>query len=94
MSTFFYEDGFENLYNEQGEEVYDPMEGTLSDVINPNIILENITSREKYLSTKRSEKMIEEVSIKNQPRSEKPKASQLLQQLQRLHKGNFYRSHA
>ncbi|ORE16503.1 hypothetical protein BCV71DRAFT_292177 [Rhizopus microsporus] len=49
------------------------MEGILSDVINPNIILEYVTSREKYLSGKRSEKMIEEVSIKNQPRAEKPK---------------------
>ncbi|KAG0754237.1 hypothetical protein G6F57_014185 [Rhizopus arrhizus] len=49
------------------------MEGILSDVMNPKIILENITSREKYLSAKRSEKMIEDVSIKNQPRSEKPK---------------------
>ncbi|RCH80243.1 hypothetical protein CU097_002742 [Rhizopus azygosporus] len=73
MSTFFYEDRFENLYNEQGEKAYDPMEDILSDVINPSIILENITSREKCLSVKRSEKMIEEVSIKNQPRSEKPK---------------------
>ena len=71
MSTFFfYEDGLDNLYNERGEKVYDPMEGILTDVSDPNIVLENITSREKYLSAKRPEKSREPTPIKKQLKHE------------------------
>lgn len=38
------------------EKVYDPMEGILTDVHDPTTVLENITSREKYLNAKRPEK--------------------------------------
>lgn len=30
MSTFFYEDGQDNIDNEQGENVYDPMEDVIT----------------------------------------------------------------
>ncbi|KAL0088487.1 hypothetical protein J3Q64DRAFT_1622147, partial [Phycomyces blakesleeanus] len=56
----FYENGLDNLYSERGEKVSDP-----------NIVLEIIASREKYLSDKRPEKILEKVSAKKQPRSKK-----------------------
>ncbi|KAG1446093.1 hypothetical protein G6F55_011686 [Rhizopus delemar] len=75
MNTFFYEDGLENLYNDRGEKVYDPMEGVLTDVSDPNIVLEKITSKENYLSVKRPEKIVEEILIEKQPKAEKPKSA-------------------
>lgn len=50
MTSFFYEDGDDSLYNEQGEKVLDPMEGILTEIINPNIILHTITSQQTYLA--------------------------------------------
>ena len=66
---FFYEDGQENIFNEQGEKVYDPMEGVLTQADDPNIVLETITSRETYLNTKRPEKSSDESSAKKQLKS-------------------------
>lgn len=49
---FFYEDGQDNLYNEIGEKVYDPMEGILIQVDDPNIALERVTTQKIYLERK------------------------------------------
>ncbi|KAI8884497.1 hypothetical protein K501DRAFT_128299, partial [Backusella circina FSU 941] len=62
MSTFFYEDEQENVFNEQGEKVYDLMEDVLTQVNDPNIVLETIISRETYLKTKHPEKLLDETS--------------------------------
>ncbi|KAI8059691.1 hypothetical protein BDF21DRAFT_315180, partial [Thamnidium elegans] len=53
---FFYEDGHDNVYNEYGERVFDPMEGVLTEVSDPNVVLETITSQKSYLSLKPVEK--------------------------------------
>lgn len=37
--TFFYEDGQENIYTEQGINVFDPMEDILTQATDPNIVL-------------------------------------------------------
>ncbi|KAI7907690.1 uncharacterized protein BX663DRAFT_547384 [Cokeromyces recurvatus] len=42
-TTFYFEDRMDNLFNEHGERVYDPMEGVLTENIDPNIVLEIIT---------------------------------------------------
>ncbi|KAI7867958.1 hypothetical protein BDF14DRAFT_1725650, partial [Spinellus fusiger] len=65
---FFY-DGQENIFNKQGEKVYDPMEDVLTQADDPNIVLETITSRETYLNAKRPEKTSDESSAKKQPKS-------------------------
>ena len=70
MSTFFYEDGLDNLYNERGQKVNDPLEGILTDVSHPNIVLKNITNREKYLSAKSFEKSCEPTLTKKQSKHE------------------------
>ncbi|KAI9494113.1 hypothetical protein BDB00DRAFT_871641 [Zychaea mexicana] len=57
------EDGQENLFNEHGEKVYDPMEDVLTQIDDPNIVLETITNRETYLSAKRPEKATGEPSV-------------------------------
>lgn len=44
-NTFCFKDGMDNLFDEHGERVYDPMEGVLTEITDPNIILETITSR-------------------------------------------------
>ncbi|KAG1474713.1 hypothetical protein G6F56_000181 [Rhizopus delemar] len=72
MSTFFYEDGQDNIYNEQGEIVYGPMEDVLTQIDDPNIILETITSQKTYLSVKRPEKTVEKSSPKKQPKIKVP----------------------
>jgi hypothetical protein len=55
-NIFFYEDGHNNVYNEEGERVFDPIEGVLTDVSDPNVILETIASQRSYLSLKPAEK--------------------------------------
>lgn len=69
MSTSFYEDGKDNIYNEQGGIVYDPMEDVLTQIDDPDVILETITSQKTYLSVKRPEKTVEESSPKKQPKA-------------------------
>lgn len=39
QTTFNYKDGRENVFNERGEKFVDPMEGVLTDIIDPNIVL-------------------------------------------------------
>lgn len=41
---FFYEDGQDNVFNEQGEKVFDPMEGILTQITDPKVVLETIAS--------------------------------------------------
>jgi hypothetical protein len=60
MNSFFYEDGQENIFNEQGKKVYDSMKDVLTQVDDPNIVLETIT----YLNAKRPEKTSDESSAK------------------------------
>lgn len=58
--SFFYEDGQDNVFNEQGEKVFDPMEGILTEITDPNIVLETITSQREYLALKPIERVIQE----------------------------------
>ncbi|KAG1135586.1 hypothetical protein G6F37_012654 [Rhizopus arrhizus] len=53
-NTFFYEDGQENVYNEQGIKAFDPMGDTLTQITDPNIVLETITSQSTYLAIRKS----------------------------------------
>ncbi|KAI7871603.1 hypothetical protein BDF14DRAFT_1699074, partial [Spinellus fusiger] len=69
INSFFYEDGQENIFNKQGEKVQDPIEDALTQVDDPNIVLETTTSRETYLNAKRPEKISDESSAKKQPKS-------------------------
>jgi hypothetical protein len=55
-NTFFYEDGHNNVYNKDGERVFNPMEGVLTEINDPNVVLETITSQKSYLSLKPAEK--------------------------------------
>ncbi|KAI8063990.1 hypothetical protein BDF21DRAFT_347134, partial [Thamnidium elegans] len=57
-ATFFYKDGQENLLNELGERVFDPMEDVLTQVDDINVVLGTITNREFYLSARNSEKAV------------------------------------
>jgi hypothetical protein len=51
------------------------MEGVLTDVSDPNVILEKITSKQNYLSVKHPEKTVEETLVRRQPKAEKPKSA-------------------
>ncbi|KAL7332665.1 hypothetical protein PS15p_201688 [Mucor circinelloides] len=51
-NTFYYEDGLENVFIENGEKVVDLIEGVLTDIIDPSIILATITSQAAYLAAK------------------------------------------
>jgi hypothetical protein len=55
-NTFFYEDEHNNVYNKDGERVFDLMEGALTETSDPNIVLETITSQMSYLCLKPAEK--------------------------------------
>ena len=55
-NTFFYEDKHNNAYSKDGERVFDPMEGVLTEISDPNVILETITSQKSYLSLKPADK--------------------------------------
>ncbi|KAG1150441.1 hypothetical protein G6F37_011198 [Rhizopus arrhizus] len=48
----------DNIFDEQGERAYDPMEGVLTEITDPNIVLETIISRKGYLANKPTEKNI------------------------------------
>ncbi|ORE17699.1 hypothetical protein BCV71DRAFT_180916, partial [Rhizopus microsporus] len=54
------------------EIVYDPMEDVLTQIDDPNVILETITSQRTYLSVKRPEKTVEESFPKKQPKTKVP----------------------
>lgn len=52
-NQFYYEDGQDNVYNEQGVKIFDPMEDVLTQIKDPNIVLESLTTQKLYLSTPR-----------------------------------------
>ena len=39
-NTFFYGNGLSNVYNKDGERDFDPMEGILTEISDPNVVLE------------------------------------------------------
>ncbi|KAG2215202.1 hypothetical protein INT46_001478 [Mucor plumbeus] len=51
------------------------MEGVLTHVDDPSIVLETITSRQTYLGVKRPEKFVEQSSVKKQSKPSKLKPS-------------------
>ncbi|KAI7907524.1 uncharacterized protein BX663DRAFT_556824, partial [Cokeromyces recurvatus] len=59
MINTFSKNGMDNLFNEHGERVYNPMKGVLTEMTDPNIVLEAITSWlscKSYLANKLAEK--------------------------------------
>lgn len=69
---FFYEDGQDNLYNEQGVKVYDPMEGILTEINDPNVILQRVTTGQ---STWKELKLPERIAVEKIPKIGKNKKS-------------------
>jgi hypothetical protein len=55
-NTFFLEDEHNNVYNKDGERVFDLMEGVLTEISDPNVVLEITTSQMSYLSLEPAEK--------------------------------------
>ena len=53
---FFYKDEHDNVYNEEGKRVFDPMEGVLTDISDPSVVLETIASQKSFLILKPAEK--------------------------------------
>lgn len=51
INSFYYQDSQDHVYNEQGEKVFNPMEGTLTQITDPNTVLETVTTQKTYLST-------------------------------------------
>jgi hypothetical protein len=45
MERPFFYDGQDNLYNEQGVKVYDPMGDILTEINDPNMILQRVTGQ-------------------------------------------------
>lgn len=41
---FFYEDGQKNAYNDLGIKAFDPMEDVLTQITDPNVVLETIAT--------------------------------------------------
>lgn len=56
-NTFYY-DSREDIYDEHGESIVDPMECVLTNINDPNIVLETITIQRSYLSLKPQDKEI------------------------------------
>lgn len=57
-NTYFYAVGQDNLYNDQGVKVYDPMEDVLTQITDPKIVLETVTNQKSYYKLKPPEKMV------------------------------------
>jgi hypothetical protein len=53
---FFYEDGQNNIYNENGQLTYDPMEDVMSTIDDPTIVLETLVNHSSYMKNKPLEK--------------------------------------
>ncbi|KAI8881843.1 hypothetical protein K501DRAFT_161239, partial [Backusella circina FSU 941] len=53
---FFYEDGQNNIYNENGQLTYDPMEDIMSTIDDPNIVLKTLVNHSSYMKNKPLEK--------------------------------------
>ncbi|KAI9331312.1 hypothetical protein BD770DRAFT_333631, partial [Pilaira anomala] len=71
-STFFYEDGQDNIHIEKGEIVYNPMEDVPIQIDDPVLIPKTTTSQKTFLSVKRPEKTVEESSPKKQQKNKVP----------------------
>ncbi|EIE83510.1 hypothetical protein RO3G_08215 [Rhizopus delemar RA 99-880] len=56
LLCLFGPNGHDNVYNKDGERVFDQMEGVLTEISDPNVVLETITSQKPYLSLKPAEK--------------------------------------
>lgn len=56
----------DNLFHEHGEKAHNPMEGVLTEITEPNIVLETITSRQTYLANKPAEKMLWRKKLRKQ----------------------------
>ncbi|KAG1092608.1 hypothetical protein G6F42_019158 [Rhizopus arrhizus] len=69
-SVFYYEDGQDNLYDENGMKVDDPMEDVLTEVNDPNIVLETLTNQKTYFDQKPLEKLVVD-KVTNGVKSEK-----------------------
>ncbi|KAI7890980.1 uncharacterized protein EV154DRAFT_397260, partial [Mucor mucedo] len=74
---FFYEDGQDNIHNEKGEIVYNPVEDVLIQIDDPILIPKTATSQKTYLSVKRLEKTVEESSPKKQQKTKVPDLDRL-----------------
>lgn len=71
-SIFYFKDGQENVYNEKGKKVFDPMEEVLTQVTDPNIALQTVTSQKSYLSNRKHvSKTVAKASVMN-PKPKKP----------------------
>ncbi|KAI7888331.1 uncharacterized protein EV154DRAFT_517971, partial [Mucor mucedo] len=53
---FFYEDGQNNIYNENGQLRYVSMEDVMSTIDDPNIVLETLVNHSSYMKNKPLEK--------------------------------------
>ncbi|OAD70687.1 hypothetical protein PHYBLDRAFT_69472 [Phycomyces blakesleeanus NRRL 1555(-)] len=62
--SIFYEDGQDSDFNEQRENFFYPMEGILTEIADPNIVLETITNQREYLALKLIERAIQEKNSK------------------------------
>ena len=51
-NSFFYEDGQNNIYNENGQLTYDPMEDVMSTIDDPTIVLETLVNHSSYMKNK------------------------------------------
>ncbi|KAI7903640.1 uncharacterized protein BX663DRAFT_423139, partial [Cokeromyces recurvatus] len=56
IKTFYFKDRMNTLFDEYDERVYNPIEGVLTEITDPNIVLETKTSRaascQSYLASK------------------------------------------
>lgn len=64
-NTFYFKDEMDNLFDEQSERVYDPMEGMLTEITDSNIVLDTIISRKSYLAYKPAGKNIVVKEVKD-----------------------------
>lgn len=71
-NIFYFEDEQENVCNEKGKKVFDPMEEVLMQVTDPNIVLQTVTSQKTYLSNRKHvSKTVAKASAVN-PKPKKP----------------------
>ena len=54
-NSFYYQDSQDNVYNEQGKKVFNPMEGILTQITDFNIVLETVTTQKTYLSSPKNQ---------------------------------------
>ncbi|KAI9487797.1 MAG: hypothetical protein EXX96DRAFT_476249 [Benjaminiella poitrasii] len=47
-SIFYFKDGVDNPFDEYDERVYNPIEGVLTEITDPDIVVDTVTSRKSY----------------------------------------------